>query len=267
MVTFTIVAVVLFVLLLWVLHRATTQQLRREAVPGARVRVNARGFAALALAIGAFWVALCGGALLAVYQGVHPMLLSLGIVVLLAAARPRLAPRIHPFVIRPGDDDPTTHKAGMRRDDAAVYAEHRAAIARGEQRALRWTVTGEPYSYAKDEHVAPGDDRYNLRSLSVGIPVAVGYACAAVLIAGLVVGQLVRGEPLNWVLLIGVVAFIVTGRPAFVFCRDEFRASRIRKKRGVPRPDRAQEIQLSDVDGPGAALIDLRKRPEKGLQG
>lgn len=128
-VTFTVVAVVLFVLLLWILHRATTQQLRREAVPGARLQVNAMGVAALALAIGAFWVALCGGALLTVYQGIHPMPLSLGVVFLFAAARSKLAPRIHPFVVRPGEGGPAASYEGTRRDDAAVYAEHRAASA------------------------------------------------------------------------------------------------------------------------------------------
>ena len=261
-VTISIVTVVLFVLLLWILRWATTRQLRREAVPGAKVQASAKGVAALALVMGGFWALLNGGALLAVYAGLHPMLLSVGVVVLLSVARPLLAPRIHPFVIR--QSGPAMSGNGMRRDDSAVYAEHRAAIARGEQRALRWTVSGAPHSYAKDEHVSPTDDPYNIRSLGLGIPLAAGYLGASALFGVFFANQIVRGEPLNWLFLVGVFAFLITGWPAFRFCRDEFRASRVRKARGVPRPDRAQEIQLPDNDQ-ALPFIDLSKRPEESL--
>lgn len=74
------------------------------------------------------------------------------------------------------------------------------------------------------------------------------------------------GQP-DWLLAGIAVGVGVVGRPAFVFCRDEFRASRVRKTRGIPRPARGKEVVLPDADLPGTAHIDLKKRPEDELSG
>lgn len=263
LVALTITAVMGFGLILWVLYRGKLRQLRRNPVAGT-VQISAKGFASLALLVGAMWAFLCGGLLLAVYAGLPSYVVSVGVVILIGLARPVVvAAGVHPFVIRPGIAGPAepagpfkgsqvTAAAGVRRDDAAVFAEHRAALERGEEHALRRTVTGELHSYAKDEHVAPGNDPYNLRSLWVGILIAAVYLGFAILSAALFAGQLVRGEPLNWLLPAVAVIFIIFGRPAFVFCRDEFKASKVRKERGIPKPDRGKEIKLPDLDGSGA---------------
>lgn len=259
----TAAVLALFGLLVWVLYRETRQQLRRAAVPGASVRASAKGFGALVLALAGVWACLYAGMLLSVKTGAPPMVVSIGLVMLFAFARPLVvAAGIHPYVIRPEGGDPGAPVTGGRPDDAAVYAEHRAALARGEKRTLRTTVTGQIHSYAQDEHVAPSDDPYNLRSLPVGIGIAALYVGLALMCALIFANQVVRGESLNWVLAVGVVLVLVVGRPAFVFCRDEFRAGQVRKSRGVPKPDRGREVPLPEAGGPGAGHIDLQKRPD-----
>lgn len=260
LVTMTVIAVVGFGLILWVLYRGKLRQLRREPVAGATVRVSAKGFAALALLVGALWACMCGGLLLAVYAGLPSPVVSIGMVILIASARPvAMAAGVHPFVIRPREgglampaepSGPGARTAGgAGRDDAAVYAEHRAALERGEERVLRWTVTDEMHSYAKDEHVAPGDDPYNLGSLWVGILIAAGCLGFALMPAAIFAVEAGQGE-WNWVMAAAAAVFIIAGRPAYVFCRDEFRASKVRKRRGIPRPARGKEVPLPDLDNP-----------------
>ena len=123
-----------------------------------------------------------------------------------------------------------------------MFDEHREALARGEERVLRRTVAGTVHSYKKDEHVAPSDDPYNLRSLAGGILISAIYIGFAVFCALMFfVGD--GGVYPAWLLPVGAVACVYAGRPAFVFCRDEYRASKVRKERGVLQPDRGKEIR------------------------
>lgn len=270
LITMTVTAVVGFGLLLWLLYRGKLRQLRREPVAGATVRVSAKGFAALALLVGALWACMCGGLLLAVYAGLPSPVVSIGMVILIASARPvAMASGLHPFAIRPREGGPTIAAepsgpgartaGGAVRNDAAVYAEHRAALERGEERVLRWTVTDEMHSYAKDEHVAPANDPYNLGSLWVGILIVALYLGFALVPATIFAVEAGQGE-WNWVMAGTAAVFIFVGHPAYVFCRDEFRASKIRKRRGIPRPARGKEIPLPKLHDPAADSLEPTKR-------
>lgn len=262
LVTLTVALIVGFGFGLWILYRRMLPELRRETVAGATIAISPRGMATLAMVVGGGWVVLCGGILLGTYAGVPGYVVGVGIVCLIAFAQPALVKGFHPFVVRPGDGAPAKPVEGGRPTDAAVYAEHRAALERGEERALRWAVTGELHSYAKDEHVAPKNDPYKLGSLWLGIPVAGVYLSLALLPALAFVAVVAQGGQPAWVLAGVAVVFGVAGRPAFIFCRDEFRATKIRKSRGVPKPHRGPEVPLPEATEPGTAPIDLRKRPD-----
>ncbi|CEA06757.1 hypothetical protein BN1051_00114 [Arthrobacter saudimassiliensis] len=260
----TVVSVVGFGLILLVLYAAKAWQLRRLTVSGARIQTRSAGIGAVALLMGTMWACMCGALALAVHIDIAGFLGAIGVVVVISALRPLFAKGGPPFVIAIsgsgqadiGEAAGTRRSSGAdgaraagRRQDVEVHAEHREALARGEERVLRQTVAGTLHSYRPDEHVPAADDPYNLVSLGPGLFIAAIYLGFAVL--SLVIfftGN--AGDFPEWLLPVGAVAFIYFGRPAFVFCRDEYRASRIRKTRGVPQPGRGKGPRAASSSDP-----------------
>ena len=97
----------------------------------------------------------------------------------------------------------------VQSDDVGVHAEHRAALARGEARFLFRTETGELYSYSRDE---------------LGFPPE---------------GAPHNNRPTTW--RMGVMILSIHVR----YTRERYRAEKLRRERGVPRPGRGAEVTLS----------------------
>jgi len=123
-----------------------------------------------------------------------------------------------------------------RRNDA-VYAEHKEALARGEKRVLRRTDTGDLHSYPGDEiGFSPGRGQAQVRTWW-------GMAIVSTVIGLLFMGScvmflapLVQGAQPSWGALfpMGLAAFGVVF--TFGLARDEYRAAKLRKERGAPKP-------------------------------
>lgn len=123
-----------------------------------------------------------------------------------------------------------------KRNDA-VFAEHKAALARGEKRVLRKTESGELHSYADDEiGFSPGRGQAQVRTWwGMGIVSSV----LGLLLLGscvMLLAPLTRGEGPLWgalfpIGLTGFGCYFTLG-----LARDEYRAGKLRKERGVPKP-------------------------------
>lgn len=123
-----------------------------------------------------------------------------------------------------------------RRNDE-VYAEHKAALARGEKRVLRRTDTGELHSYPSDEiGFSPGRGQVQVRSWwGMGILTAVlGLLFLASWVILLL--PLAQGEPPFWGALFLTALGALGGWYTFGMARDEYRAAQVRKERGAPSP-------------------------------
>ncbi|MDQ0673784.1 hypothetical protein QFZ36_001345 [Pseudarthrobacter siccitolerans] len=123
------------------------------------------------------------------------------------------------------------------RHNDAVYAEHKAAIARGEKRVLRKTETGELHSYPADEiGFSPGRGQVQVRSWwGMGILTTV-MSLLVILSLVMLLAPMGRGEPPFWDALFltalgGFGAFYTFG-----MARDEYRAKKLRKERQAPEP-------------------------------
>jgi len=124
----------------------------------------------------------------------------------------------------------------QRRNDA-VYAEHKQAVARGEKRVLRTTATGELHSYAGDEiGFTPGRGQAQVSTWwGMGIVTAVlGLLFAFSWVMFLT--PVVEGRPPYWGALFVIALAGLGGWYTFGLARDEYRASRRRKERGIPQP-------------------------------
>lgn len=124
----------------------------------------------------------------------------------------------------------------QRRDDV-TRAEHQQALARGEQRVLRTTATGELHSYAADEiGFTPGRGHAQVSTWwGMGIVTTVlwaGFAFSWVLLLA-PVGD--GGRPFWGALFLMVLAGLL-GWYTLGLARDEYRAARLRKERGIPKP-------------------------------
>lgn len=123
-----------------------------------------------------------------------------------------------------------------RRNDA-VYAEHKAALARGEKRVLRRTDTGELHSYPGDEiGFSPGRGHVQVRTWwGMGILTAV-MAVLVVLSLVILLRPVTDGGQPFWGALV-LTAFGIFGAwYTFGMARDEYRAKRLRKERHAPEP-------------------------------
>ena len=123
-----------------------------------------------------------------------------------------------------------------RRNDE-VYAEHKAALARGEKRVLRRTSTGELHSYPGDEiGFSPGRGHVQVRSWwGMGILAAV-MVVLVILSLVILVRPLPDGGQPFWGALV-LTAFSIFGAwYTFSMARDEYRAKKLRKERQAPEP-------------------------------
>ncbi|MGJ3190773.1 hypothetical protein [Paenarthrobacter sp. FR1] len=123
-----------------------------------------------------------------------------------------------------------------RRDDA-VYAEHKAAVARGEERVLRRTSTGELHSYPGDEiGFTPGRGQAQVSSWW-GMAILSAFGCLGfVASVAMFLSPLLHGAGPSWGALwvVGLAGFIAWY--GFNLSKDEYKAMRIRKQRGAPKP-------------------------------
>ncbi|PNI10390.1 hypothetical protein CXX84_02685 [Arthrobacter sp. AFG7.2] len=122
-----------------------------------------------------------------------------------------------------------------RNDD--VYAEHKAALARGEKRVLRRTDTGELHSYPGDEiGFSPGRGQVQVRSWW-------GMGIVSAFLGLLFLGSSVmflasfgQGADPEWGALFAIVLGGFGAWYTFGLARDEHRATQLRKERGAPEP-------------------------------
>lgn len=124
-----------------------------------------------------------------------------------------------------------------RRNDA-VRAEHKAAVARGENRLLRRTVTGALHSYASDEI---GVNPSNNQQVKTWWGMAIVAAFLWLLFLGswlLLFSPLSQGDGPAWGALFPIVLGGLGGWYALRLSRAEYRAAKVRKQRGVPEPGR-----------------------------
>ena len=143
-----------------------------------------------------------------------------------------------------------------RRNDA-VYAEHKRAVAAGDKRVLRTTSTGELHSYPGDEiGFTPGRGQAQV-STWWGMGILMVFS-GIMLIGGCWVFQLPlwKGEGPEWGALwvIGLSGFFTPY--AFTLARDEYRTTRLRKRRGSPKPSTGNV----DID-----LLELGQKRPGGL--
>jgi len=144
----------------------------------------------------------------------------------------------------------------MRREDA-VYAEHKKAVAAGEKRVLRKTSTGELHSYPADEiGFTPGSGHAQVSTWwGMGILMVV---MVLILAAGVWLFQrpLWEGNPPEWgaLWLIGFAGLMTLY--TFNLARDEYRATKLRKLRGSPKPSSSGRVDVN--------LLELgQKRPDQ----
>lgn len=123
-----------------------------------------------------------------------------------------------------------------RRNDE-VYADHKAALARGEKRVLRRTNTGELHSYPGDEiGFSPGRGQVQVRSWwGMGILTTV-MVLLVILSLVILVLPLGNGEPPLWGALFLTALGGFGAWYTFGMARDEYRAKKLRKERNAPDP-------------------------------
>ncbi|MFF2654229.1 hypothetical protein [Streptomyces sp. NPDC058045] len=118
-----------------------------------------------------------------------------------------------------------------------VYAEHRAALARGEKRILQSTTNGELHSYREDEiGFLAGSGTPQVRTWwGMGIlfclMVVLGLGTLVVVFL-----PLASGGSAPWGVLFVTVFAGLLGWYFFGLARDEYRATKIRRSRGTPDP-------------------------------
>jgi len=123
-----------------------------------------------------------------------------------------------------------------RRNDE-VYAEHKAALARGEKRVLRRTNTGELHSYPGDEiGFSPGRGQAQVRSWW-------GMGIVSAFLGLMFVGSMVlflasfrQGTSPEWGALFAIGLGGFGAWFTFGLARDEYRAKKLRKERNAPEP-------------------------------
>lgn len=123
-----------------------------------------------------------------------------------------------------------------QRNDA-VYAEHKAALARGEKRVLRKTTTGELHSYPGDEiGFSPGRGQAQVRTWW-------GMGIVSALLGLMFLGSSVlflasfghTAGP-EWGGLFAIALGGFGASLTFRLARDEYRAKKLRKERHAPEP-------------------------------
>jgi hypothetical protein len=123
-----------------------------------------------------------------------------------------------------------------RRNDV-VYAEHKDALVRGEKRVLRRTATGELHSYRADEiGFSPGRGQAQV-STWWGMGILTSAMLLLFVMSWLILlVPLANGEEPFWGSLVLTGMTALGARYTFGMARDEYRSSKLRKKRGAPKP-------------------------------
>lgn len=119
----------------------------------------------------------------------------------------------------------------------AIYAEHRAIVARGEKRVLRTTRTGLLHSYRPDEiGLGPASTG---REVTTWWGLSILTACFAAIFAAswaIVLVPVSRGDGPAWAGLVvtamGGLGAAYTGHLTII----QLRARRVRRRRGAPEP-------------------------------
>ena len=123
-----------------------------------------------------------------------------------------------------------------RRNDV-VYAEHKAALARGEKRVLRRTDTGELHSYPGDEiGFSPGRGHVQVRSWWGMSILAAVMAVLVLLSLVILIRPVLDGGTPFWGALVLTVLGIFGALYTFGMARDEYRAKKLRQERQAPEP-------------------------------
>ena len=118
-----------------------------------------------------------------------------------------------------------------------VYAEHKAALARGEKRVLRKTNTGDLHSYPADEiGFSPGRGQAQVRTWW-----GMGIVCAflGLVFLGssvLFLASFAQGADPEWGALFPIVLGGSGAWYTFGMARDEYRAKKLRRERHAPEP-------------------------------
>lgn len=133
----------------------------------------------------------------------------------------------------------------FEREDA-VYAEHKKAVAAGEKRVLGKTSRGELHSYPADEiGFTPGSGQAQVSTWwGMGI-------ITVFLGLGLIIGVWLFQRPLwggglpDWgaLWLIGFAGLMTLY--TFNLARGEYRATRLRKLRGSPKPSSSGGVDIN----------------------
>jgi hypothetical protein len=128
--------------------------------------------------------------------------------------------------------------------DHAVRVEHEQAVARGEERVLRTTDTGELHSYPGEEiGFTPGRGHPQVSTWwGMGVLTAVMGALFVFSWAIVLAPLLLQEQQPYWAALFLVVLSGLGGWYTFGLARGEYRASRLRKERGSPPPGRSGHL-------------------------
>ncbi|MDQ0663418.1 hypothetical protein QFZ35_001916 [Arthrobacter ulcerisalmonis] len=129
------------------------------------------------------------------------------------------------------------HKDDRERQNDDVYAEHKAALARGEKRVLRKTDTGALHSYPADEiGFSPGRGQAQVRTWwGMGI-VSAFLGLVFLGSSVLFLGSFRHGEHPEWGALFPIMLGGFGAWYTFGMSRDEYRAKKLRKERHAPEP-------------------------------
>jgi hypothetical protein len=123
-----------------------------------------------------------------------------------------------------------------RRNDE-VYAEHKAAIARGEKRVLRKTETGDLHSYPADEiGFSPGRGQAQVRTWWGMVIVSAFLGLVFLGSSVLFLASFGQGADPEWGALFPIVFGGLGAWYTFGMARDEYRAKKLRKERQAPEP-------------------------------
>lgn len=141
----------------------------------------------------------------------------------------------------------------------AIYAEHRAIVARGEERVLRTTRTGVLHSYRPDEiglgPASTGREVTSWWGLSI---LTVLFAALFAASWAIVLVPVSRGQGPAWgglvVTVLGALGAAHTGHLTWV----QLRARRVRRRRGAPEPG---TYPLPDRWTDHEAVAELLARP------
>ena len=122
-----------------------------------------------------------------------------------------------------------------RNDD--VSAEHKEALARGEERVLRRTDTGELHSYPADEiGFSPGRGHVQVRTWwGMGILTTV-MGLLVILSLLILLGPVGQGGQPFWGALFLTALGGFGAWYTFGMARDEYRAKKLRRARHAPEP-------------------------------